>query len=201
MADDDAHAPAGLARPASHASSEMVALAVLAAALVLFAVVALLGHLPTNAHPASVMVALVTALVAPTLTLVVTRAQVRRRTTDLSTLNLDAYVGTGAVVALVAFPSLGDSVVPGPVGVMCLGFLAVGVLRRESYLAATALAAFLATGPADLAGPLRADDLAAPAQVGTLVVAAAVVAGIAVWRSRPATRPTAVIERGVSEPA
>jgi hypothetical protein len=200
MADDDARAPAGPARPAAHASSEVVALAVLAGALVLFTVVALLSWLPTF-HPVSFTVVMLTALAAPTLALVVTRAQVRRRATDLSTLNLDAYVGTGAVVALVAFPSLGDSVVPGPVGVMCLGFLAVGVLRRESYLAATALAAFLATSPADLAGPLRADNLTAPAQLGTLVVATAVVAGIAVWRSRISTPAATVTELRVSEPA
>lgn len=199
MADDDARSPT--TPPRSPAASEIVALAVLAGALALFAVVALLGHLPTQAHPASTMAALVTALAVPTLALVVTRAQVRRRATDLSMLNLDAYVGTGAVVALVAFPSLGDSVVPGPVGVMCLGFLAVGVLRREPYLAATALAAFLATGPADLVGPLRADDLAAPAQLSTLVVTAVAVAGIALWQSRTATRPRAAVELGVSEPA
>ncbi|GHG53379.1 hypothetical protein GCM10011331_18900 [Flavimobilis marinus] len=91
---------------------------------------------------------------------------------------------TSEVVALLAFPSMGDGVTPGPLGVTCVGFRAVGVLRREVYLVATALAAFLATGPADLAGPLRADDLASLAQVAPLVVAAMAVAGHAVWRSR-----------------
>jgi len=50
-------------------------------------------------------------------------------------------------------------------------------------------------------GPLRADDLAAPAQLSTLVVTAVAVAGIALWQSRTATPSTTVTELGVSEPA
>ncbi len=185
------------ARPAT---SEVVALAVVAGSLLSFAVVALVS-VALQVHPASVMLGLVATLGGPTVALVVTRAQVRRRATDLSTLNLDAYVGTGIVVALLALPSMGDAIIPGPVGVMSLGFVAVGVLRREAYLAATALAAFLATGPVDLTGPLRADDVAGAAQVATLAVTAAAVAGLAVWRFRTAARSAAAPELAMSEPA
>lgn len=198
---DDGATPPAKPEARAQATSEVVALAVLAGGLFLFALVALAGTLPTRLSPASVTFVWLSVLAGPTLALVVTRAQVRRRATDLSTLNLDAYVGTGIVVALLAFPSLGDGVVPGPVGVMCLGFLAVGVLRREAYLAATALAAFLASAPADLMGPLRADGLAGAAQVGVLVVTATAVAGLAAWRARTAARPVDVEVLAVSEPA